>query len=162
MIEHHGRRYPSRGAVKSRASGCGSLTAVEAVPVLDVHGLRRVYGDFVALDGLELTVNAGECVAVLGHNGSGKTTAMRLIAGLLEPSDGSVRSGGVTVDGGRAVIAARGMLAMVPDAPSLYDDLTTTDPGNPVFMALFLLLLAPWLLATVVLVGGVTLAIGSH
>lgn len=58
---------------------------------LETAGLRREYGRLVALAGLDLTVAAGECVALVGANGSGKSTAVRAIAGLLEPSAGTVR-----------------------------------------------------------------------
>src|SRR6266536_3356473 len=54
-------------------------------PVLAVHGLRKAYGDVVALEGIDLEVAPGECVALIGHNGSGKTTTMRLAAGQDEP-----------------------------------------------------------------------------
>ena len=58
---------------------------------LEAVGLRREYGRLVALAGLDLSVEAGECVALVGANGSGKSTAVRAIAGLLEPSAGTVR-----------------------------------------------------------------------
>src|ERR1700761_6870755 len=95
--------------------------------VLDVQGLSRQYGEFVALQDLELAVSAGECVAVIGHNGSGKTTAVRLIAGLLDPSAGSVEGGGAPGDQEAAAVEARAALALVPDTPSLYDDLTVRE-----------------------------------
>jgi ABC-2 type transport system ATP-binding protein len=100
---------------------------VEAAAVLDVQGLGRRYGEFVALQDLELTVAAGECVAVIGHNGSGKTTAMRLIAGLLEPSGGVVQVGSASIHDEAEAIGARAALAMVPDTPSLYEDLTVRE-----------------------------------
>ena len=62
--------------------------------VITVRQLTRTYGDRVALDGCDLTVAAGECVALLGHNGSGKTTALRTIAGQLTPTSGTVRVAG--------------------------------------------------------------------
>ncbi len=82
------------------------------VPSLAVRGLSRSYGGHEALRDLELRIEPGECVAVIGHNGSGKTTAVRLIAGLLEPSAGVVEVTGV---------------ALVPDTPSLYPDLTVAE-----------------------------------
>src|SRR3954463_1498573 len=86
--------------------------------------LRRASGRLVALAGLDLTVAAGECVALVGANGSGKSTAVRAIAGLLEPSAGTVRLCGHDPHREPDAEAARAALALVPDTPLLYDDLT--------------------------------------
>jgi ABC-2 type transport system ATP-binding protein len=94
------------------------------VPLLESVGLRREYGRLVALAGLDLTLEGGECVAVVGANGSGKSTAVRLIAGLLEPSAGTVRVCGHDPHREPDAIDARAALALVPDTPLLYDDLT--------------------------------------
>lgn len=110
------RRSPGRPTVR--------LRAVSDVPSLQVRGLVRRYGRLVGLDGLDLELKAGECVALLGANGSGKSTAVRTIAGLLEPSEGSVRIGGHDPHVEPDAEAARAALALVPDAPLLYDDLT--------------------------------------
>jgi ABC-2 type transport system ATP-binding protein len=91
---------------------------------LRLCGLRKVYGDVVALDGLDLEVAAGECVALIGHNGSGKTTAVRLAAGQLQPTAGTVMVAGITLTGAADVPQARARLAFVPDTPVLYGDLT--------------------------------------
>ena len=95
------------------------------IPVaLRLGGLRKVYGDVVALDGLDLEVAAGECVALIGHNGSGKTTAVRLAAGQLQPTAGTVTVAGIDVTDAADVPQARARLAFVPDTPVLYGDLT--------------------------------------
>ena len=78
----------------------------------------------VALDRLDLQLRAGECVALIGANGSGKSTAIRTMAGLLEPSDGTVRICGHDPHSEPDGEAARAALALVPDTPLLYDDLT--------------------------------------
>jgi ABC-2 type transport system ATP-binding protein len=91
---------------------------------LRLGGLRKLYGDVVALDGLDLEVAAGECVALIGHNGSGKTTAVRLAAGQLRPTAGTVTVAGIEVTGAADVPEARARLAFVPDTPVLYGDLT--------------------------------------
>src|SRR4051794_22116337 len=91
---------------------------------LDARGLRRTYGRLVALAGLDLAVDAGECVALVGANGSGKSTAVRAIAGLLEPSGGEVRICGHDPHEEPDAEAARAALGLVPDTPLLYDDLT--------------------------------------
>src|SRR5689334_23269834 len=91
---------------------------------LETRQLRRTYGRLVALDSLDLTVAEGECVALVGANGSGKTTAVRAIAGLVEPSSGGVRVAGYDPHTEPDAEDARAALALVPDTPLLYDDLT--------------------------------------
>jgi len=98
-----------------------------ASPVLLVLGLRRDFGDLTAVDGFDLDVAAGECVALIGHNGSGKTTALRVAAGQLVPTSGTVTVGGADVHDRRHGHVARARLAFVPDTPVLYDDLTVSE-----------------------------------
>jgi ABC-2 type transport system ATP-binding protein len=88
--------------------------------VLVTSGLERHYGDLTALAGIDLTVRAGEMVALVGPNGAGKSTFLGLAAGLLTPSDGSVQVAGA--DAGS--IEARAATSFLPDLPSLYDDLS--------------------------------------
>jgi len=59
-------------------------------PALLVQGLRKNYGDVIAVDGLDLTVGAGECFGLLGPNGAGKTTTIEICEGLTEPDAGVV------------------------------------------------------------------------
>ncbi len=92
-------------------------------PVLQLRNLGHRYGEFEALRDLTLSLQAGECVALIGHNGSGKTTAVRMIAGLLEISSGEIDVAGDPVGAERA----RAATAVVLDAPSLYDDLTVLE-----------------------------------
>lgn len=92
-------------------------------PVLELRHLGHRYGEFEALRDLSLSVAAGECLALIGHNGSGKTTAVRMIAGLLEISSGEVLVAGATAGEERA----RAATAVVLDTPALYDDLTVLE-----------------------------------
>ena len=59
-----------------------------SLPVIYVENLTRRFGDFVAVDHINFEVNAGEVVGYLGPNGSGKTTTIRMLLGLLEPTRG--------------------------------------------------------------------------
>ena len=59
-------------------------------PALSVQGLRKAYGDVVAVDGLNLEVGSGECFGLLGPNGAGKTTTIEICEGLLAPDTGTV------------------------------------------------------------------------
>ena len=91
-------------------------------PPLEASGLRRTYGRLVALASLDIKLGAGECVALIGANGSGKSTAVRTIAGLLEPSAGWVRVCGYDPHKEPIAEDARAELALVPDSPLLYVD----------------------------------------
>jgi ABC-2 type transport system ATP-binding protein len=102
---------------------------------LVTRGLGRAYGRLVALDELSLTVAAGECVALIGVNGSGKSTAVRLIAGLLTPSRGAVQICGLDPYREPEAERARAALAVVPDAPLLYEDLSVRQHLELVAMA---------------------------
>jgi branched-chain amino acid transport system permease protein len=67
------------------------------VPVLAAHGLRKAFGGVVALDGFELELQRGETAALIGPNGSGKTTALRLISGAIAPDAGRIELDGAEV-----------------------------------------------------------------
>ncbi len=89
---------------------------------IEVDSVKKRYGDFTAVDGLNLQVQPGELFAFLGPNGAGKTTTIKMISGLLLPDCGSVRVCGypMGLDGRQA----KAQLAYVPDEPFLYEKLT--------------------------------------
>jgi ABC-type multidrug transport system ATPase subunit len=92
----------------------------DLAPALEASGLSKSYGIHAALEPLDLVIGAGELVMLVGPNGSGKTTMLRMAAGLLEPTDGTI-----AVDGHDAgSLGARAALSYLPDNPVLYDDLS--------------------------------------
>jgi ABC-type multidrug transport system ATPase subunit len=95
----------------------------EELPALEVTGLTKDYGDLVALQPLDLSVEPGGSVALIGHNGSGKSTMLRMAAGLLEPSDGEIEVAGWPVGS----LEARATTSFLPDDPVLYDDLSVRE-----------------------------------
>lgn len=68
-------------------------------PVLEVEALTRAFGGLVAVNALDLTVRSGEIVGLLGPNGSGKTTALNLISGVLRSDTGAIRFSGQAIEG---------------------------------------------------------------
>lgn len=87
------------------------------------HELRREYGDTVALDDFALAVRPGELVALVGHNGSGKSTFLRMAAGFLAPTSGVLLVAGSEPGSP----AARAEVSFIADTPVLYDDLSVNE-----------------------------------
>ena len=95
--------------------------------LLSTHGLTAHYGDFQALFGVDLTLAAGECLAVIGANGAGKTTLMRSLSGVLANDPGMVVLDGKPVGALTAdAVMARG-LAMVPEGRKLFPSLSVEE-----------------------------------
>lgn len=89
-------------------------------PAIEAIGLTKTYDDLVALHPLDLTIEAGQAVALIGHNGSGKSTLLRMAAGLLDPTDGDLEIAGFDLGD----VEARATMSFLPDDPVLYDDLS--------------------------------------
>ena len=90
--------------------------------MIRIENLTKLYGSFVAVDDISLHVPRGVLYGFLGPNGAGKTTTLRMIAGILRPTDGRVLLGGddVHVD----PMTAKRRLGFIPDRPFVYDKLT--------------------------------------
>lgn len=101
--------------------------AKTSAPLLQAVGIRKLYGDFVANDGIDLDLFAGEIHALLGENGAGKSTLVKVMYGLIQPSAGELRwMGEKIVLAGPADARARG-IAMVFQHFSLFDNLTVAE-----------------------------------
>jgi ABC-2 type transport system ATP-binding protein len=90
--------------------------------MIELFNVSKKYGTKTAVDDLSLRVEPGELFAFLGPNGAGKTTTIKMICGLLFPSEGSLRVGGFDVQ--TQGEQARQLLSYVPDQPFVYDRLT--------------------------------------
>jgi branched-chain amino acid transport system ATP-binding protein len=95
--------------------------------VLSVRGIEVSYGAIAALHGIDLEVNKGEIVTLIGANGAGKTTTLRAISGLLRPRKGSVHFEGADITGVRPhVLVGKGM-SHVPEGRGIFSNLTVSD-----------------------------------
>ncbi|MCL2393986.1 MAG: ABC transporter ATP-binding protein [Acidimicrobiaceae bacterium] len=108
----------SSSSPASRASSANRVP-----PAIRARGLTKDYGDLVALEPLDLDIPEGQLMVLVGHNGSGKTTFLRMTAGLLDPSAGSVEVAGEPAGS----LDARAALSYLPDNPVLYDDLSVAE-----------------------------------
>ncbi|MEA2646069.1 MAG: type transport system ATP-binding protein [Chloroflexota bacterium] len=97
----------------------------EVADGIDVRGLTKDFGAFRALDDVSFEVRPGESLVILGENGAGKTTTLRCLAGVLVPSEGVVRVGGVSVaDDPEAV---RSQVGLLSEVPGLYERMTAPE-----------------------------------
>ncbi|MCZ2264776.1 ATP-binding cassette domain-containing protein [Isoptericola sp. QY 916] len=99
-----------------------SAAGTAATPAVEIHDLRKAFGSVLALDGLDLTVEAGQVAGFLGPNGAGKSTTIRVLLGLLRSDSGSARLLGG--DPWRDAVALHRRLAYVPGDVSLWPNLT--------------------------------------
>ncbi|MBC7228559.1 MAG: ABC transporter ATP-binding protein [Thermoflexales bacterium] len=100
-------------------------------PVIQTQELTKRYGDFVAVDRLNLVVEPGEVFGLLGPNGSGKTTTILMLLGLTEPTSGTVRVMGL--DPARQPLSVKSRVGYIPDQVGFYDDLTARE--NLIYIA---------------------------
>ena len=92
---------------------------------VETHGLRKVFGPIVALEGLDLTIERGEVFGLLGPTGSGKTTPIRMLTGLMTPTAGSATVVGYDV--ARQAELLRRRIGYMSQKYGLYDDLTVVE-----------------------------------
>ncbi len=90
--------------------------------MIEVKNLVRNYGDFAAVDDVSFSIPKGEVVGLLGHNGAGKTTIMKMLTGFLEPSFGSVKIGGLDVQSDAKQVQSD--MGYLPESLPIYPELS--------------------------------------
>ncbi len=96
-------------------------------PLLSIRDLEVGYGTIPALHGIDLDIEKGEIVTLIGANGAGKTTTLRTISGLLKPRRGEITFNGQSITGVKPhVITARG-ISHVPEGRGIFSNLTVQD-----------------------------------
>ena len=95
--------------------------------ILEARGVRKLYGAYVALDGVSLTIREGEFVSIIGPNGAGKSTLINVLTGLLAPSAGSVRFKGKDIGGIGMVALTRLGMARSFQLVQIFPELTVLE-----------------------------------
>lgn len=93
--------------------------------MIRVNRLSRAYGDFLAVNGVSFDIHQGEIVGLLGHNGAGKTTIMKMLSGYLEPSAGDIEIDGIALADDARTVQAR--LGYLPENLPVYPDMIVAD-----------------------------------
>ena len=96
-------------------------------PLLELAGVRAAYGETRVLHGVDLHVDAGEIVALVGRNGAGKTTTLRTITGAVTPTSGTITFDGEDVTGLTPTETARAGISLVPEDRRVFPGLTVRE-----------------------------------
>ncbi len=95
--------------------------------LLEVSGLKVAYGGIQAVKGIDLRIEAGELVALIGANGAGKSSTLKTLAGMHQPAGGSVTYNGERIDGVASHVLIRKGLALVPEGRGVFSRLSVED-----------------------------------
>jgi ABC-2 type transport system ATP-binding protein len=93
--------------------------------MIKISNLTKKYGEHIAVDNLTLDIKPGELFGFLGPNGAGKTTTIKMMTGILKPTDGKIEINGVNIE--KNPEKAKGLVGYIPDDPYLYDRLTARE-----------------------------------
>src|ERR1700687_1779401 len=97
----------------------------EVEPVVEIRGLTKKYGKFVALDGLTMSVGRGQILGFIGPNGAGKTTTIKILVGLARPTSGSARVAGA--DCATEPRRIKRLIGYMPDTFGVYDNMRVSE-----------------------------------
>jgi len=90
--------------------------------VIKISNLTKKFGNFIAVNNINLEINSGEIFGFLGPNGAGKTTTVKIIAGIMKPTSGNIYIDGIDVTNNSFLVKSK--IAYIPDEPFIYPKLT--------------------------------------
>lgn len=93
--------------------------------MIKIDNLKRAYDDFIAVDNVSFAIKNGEIVGLLGHNGAGKTTIMKMISGYLEPSAGTINIDGLDIAKERSQVQRH--IGYLPESLPIYPEMSVAD-----------------------------------
>lgn len=93
--------------------------------MIEVNGLRKEYGEFVAVDRLSFSVEKGEIFGIVGPNGAGKTTTLKMLSGLVHPTAGSIQINGIAIS--VDPVRVKSILGFLPEESPLYEGMYVED-----------------------------------
>ena len=96
-----------------------------SVKLIEAKNLKKSFGDFVAVDNINLNVERGEVVGILGPNGAGKSTTMKMLTGFLEPDGGEIFIEGIDLKS--KPIEAKKSIGYLPEGAPSYSDMEVSD-----------------------------------
>src|SRR5512135_2944676 len=104
------------GITSPQPKGTVSKSGDSRLPAVEIEGLRKVYGQIIAVDDISLVTYRGEAFGFLGPNGAGKSTVVKILTGLLTPTKGTVRVLGQPINH----VQSRKQVGYLPEFPSFH------------------------------------------
>ena len=105
----------------------GNVTGKASAPRLQVRGIKKAFGQNVVLKGINLSVDAGEAIALIGGNGAGKSTLMKIIMGIYTCDDGEILIDGKPAKLGKPAASLAAGIYLVPQEPLLFPNMTVLE-----------------------------------
>jgi ABC-2 type transport system ATP-binding protein len=119
------RFAPARRTRRAGADVVVAQLEMQGVQMIRVQGLTRTYADLTAVDQVSFEIDQGEIVGLLGHNGAGKTTIMKMLTGFLEPTAGEIEIDGMDIRSQRQAIQRR--IGYLPENCPVYPEMAVVD-----------------------------------